>query len=223
LPVLHIQDLTYRYAGSARLLRFPDLQADAAASLLLRGPSGSGKSTLLALMAGLLAHQSGVLQVGSADLAHLGPREADAWRGRELGFVPQRLHLSPGLSVADNLALPYLACAQRVDRARIDTLLRRLGLHELRGRRPHQLSVGQAQRVALARAVLRRPRVLLADEPTSNLDDGAAQVVLDLLRELAQEERALLVVATHDARVSALLPQARCGLLTLPEAADGAR
>ena len=222
-PVLHVQDLSYRHAGSPRLLRYPDVQAEGAAQLLLRGPSGSGKSTLLALLAGLLAHQTGVLRVGSADLSRLGPREADAWRGRELGFLPQRLHLSPGLSVADNLALPFLARGLPVDPARIDELLQRLGLQALRGRRPHALSVGQAQRVALARAVLRRPRILLADEPTASLDDASAHTVMSLLRELAQEEQALLVVATHDARVAAWLPQARPWQLAGTELSDEPR
>jgi putative ABC transport system ATP-binding protein len=176
--------------------------------VLLRGASGSGKSTVLALLAGLLTAQSGRLQVGSSDLRQLSARQIDAWRGRELGFVPQRLHLSPGLDVLHNLALPYVAAGQAVDHARVHELLDRLGLRACARRRPHQLSLGQAQRVALARAVLRRPRVVLADEPTAHLDDGATAAVLKLLAELAGVEQATLVVATHDARVAKVLQQA---------------
>jgi putative ABC transport system ATP-binding protein len=206
--MLDVQDLCYSYACGGPSLRFPDLGAAQGSQVLLRGPSGSGKSTLLALLAGLLRGSCSVLRVGTADLARLGARHTDAWRGRELGFVPQRLHLSAGLSVVHNLELPYVAAGQPVEGARIAEVMQRLGLSGLGSRRPHELSVGQARRVALARAVLRRPRVLLVDEPTSNLDDAATCDVLALLSEAAAAEDATLVIATHDTRVETALPQA---------------
>lgn len=193
----------------ASILRFANFEVGQGAAALLVGPSGSGKSTLLALIAGLLTPSAGKVVVADTDMSTLPRRARDAWRGATLGFMPQRLHLSESLSVAENLALPYLACGAATDRTRITIVLEQLGLAPLAARRPHELSVGQAQRVALARALLRRPRVLLADEPTANLDDRLSAAVIELLVETARENGATLVIATHDARIRARLPAAR--------------
>lgn len=146
--------LRHRYAGGAEIA-YADFGLAAGRHLLLRGASGTGKSTLLALLAGLLRVQRGELVVAGTELAGLGPRALDAWRGATLGVVPQRLHLSDALTVAENLALPALAVGQRADSARAAELLEALDIADLSARRPHQLSVGQAQRVALARALMR--------------------------------------------------------------------
>lgn len=204
--------LTYRYPGGSALA-WPDFEAAQGAVVRVSGPSGSGKSTLLALLAGLLSLQEGHLEVAGTDLAGLGARARDAWRARTLGFVPQRLHLSEGLSVARNLALPDLAAGRPADPSRIAQLLERLGLQGLENRLPGALSGGQAQRVALARALMGRPRVILADEPTAHLDDAAAAAALTLLADAAAGEGATLVVATHDARVARAWPQARAWAL----------
>jgi putative ABC transport system ATP-binding protein len=207
--MLQLQGLEFAWSAASPALRFADFEAGQGAQVLLRGPSGSGKSTLLALIAALLTPSAGRVVVAGTDVATLARGARDAWRGQALGFVPQRLHLSESLSVAENLALPFVACGAAVDHARIGAVLQRLGLREFTARRPHELSVGQAQRVALARALMRRPRVLLADEPTANLDDVMSDAVVTLLAEAAHETDATLVVATHDARVAARLPQAR--------------
>jgi putative ABC transport system ATP-binding protein len=204
--------LAYRYAGGP-VLAWPDFEAPPGAVVRMTGPSGSGKSTLLALLAGLLALQQGRLEVAGTDLGSLGARARDAWRARTLGFVPQRLHLSEGLSVARNLELPDLAAGRTPDRARTAQLLRRLGLHGLEDRLPGALSGGQAQRVALARALVGRPRVILADEPTAHLDDAAATEALALLADAAAGEGATLIVATHDARVARAWPGAQAWTL----------
>ena len=206
-----LDGLRYRYGGrdrageggiaSAADLRFPDFALPAEGHLLLRGASGSGKSTLLALMAGLLTPTGGRLAMGDVDVGALAPAARDAWRGAQLGFVPQRLHLSPSLSVRDNLSLPYVAAGRAPDLGRIQALLDELGIGALQERRPNALSQGQAQRVALARALLRAPRFVLADEPTANLDDEACEATLALLRRAAAEHGVCLIIASHDARI----------------------
>ena len=205
--MIQTRQLAYRY-GAGPELRFPDLDLPQGGVVLLKGPSGSGKSTWLALAAGLLLPAAGSMVVAGQDLGKLQQLATDAWRARAIGFLPQKLHLSEALTVAGNLALAQWAAGVADNPAAVSQALQTLGLGELAARRPSQLSGGQAQRVALARAVLLRPRVILADEPTASLDDVSAQAALDLLAGTASRLGASLVIATHDARVAAALPQA---------------
>ncbi len=213
--MLHLRGLTYRYRQGPTLA-FPDFDAEPGERIVLGGPSGSGKSTLIALCAGLLSSQSGELRVAGLDLARASASERDAWRGARLGVVPQRLHLSASLTVAQNLALPFVSVGEPVDRPRLRMLLDALDIGALAARRPHEISVGQAQRVALARALVRRPALLLVDEPTANLDDDAVSAVLALVETCARDAGAGLLVATHDTRVTQTWPQARALRLTRP-------
>lgn len=199
--------LRLQYPGFAPL-SFPDIDLAQGAVLLLRGRSGSGKSSWLALAAGLRSPAGGDIVVGGQALSALTPVQRDAWRARNIGFLPQKLHLSAALSVAGNLELVYYAADLPVKPEAVTRVLQSLGVGDLAQRPPAQLSVGQAQRVALARAVLLEPRVILADEPTASLDDAAARDALHLLLETAQACAATLVIATHDARVVQALPQA---------------
>ena len=192
--------LQFAYPGAAPL-HFPDVDVPQGTTLLLRGPSGSGKSTWLALVAALVPPTAGSLEVAGQNLTALGRVQADAWRARTLGFLPQKLHMSAALTVAQNLGLAFWAAGVAQDRRRIDAALAAVGVAELADRLPAQLSGGQAQRVALARAVLMQPRVIAADEPTASLDDDAAREGLQLLHSTAQRYGATLVIATHDARV----------------------
>jgi len=213
--LIETRGLQYRYPPASRdgddtgqTLHFADIHLAAGEHLLLRGKSGSGKSTLLALLAGLLSPSEGQVLIAGTELQSLSQRRRDAWRGECLGFVPQRLHLSSALTVLDNVTLPFLCAGLPPDTERAEGLLQSLGLQGLGARKPHQLSVGQAQRVALARALVRRPRILLADEPSASLDDDHAAQMMALLMQAALDSGASLLVATHDARLLAQAQEA---------------
>lgn len=199
--------LEHAYPGG-ETLRFADVSVAQGATLLLRGPSGSGKSTWLALASGLLSPTAGEVEVRGQSVGRLSAAERDAWRARHIGFLPQKLHLSEALSVADNLGLVFFAAGLALDKAAVAQTLQALDIAALAERRPAQLSGGQVQRVALARSLLLRPSVILADEPTASLDDAACAASLNLLRGCASQLNATLVIATHDARVVQTLTQA---------------
>ncbi|CAN7335244.1 ABC transporter ATP-binding protein [Acidovorax sp. LjRoot117] len=199
--MIRTRGLAYTYPTGDAPLRFPDVDLNQGGTLLLRGRSGTGKSTWLSLIAGLRGASGGDLFVGGLQLGTQRGAELDAWRARSIGFLPQKLHLSSALTVADNLGLVYFAAGLSRDDSAIARALAQLGVAELAARKPHQISGGQAQRVALARAVLLAPELLLADEPTASLDDEAAADALSLLQHSAAACGASLVIATHDQRV----------------------
>ena len=198
--MLQTASLKFAYPGGATI-SFPDIALEQGGTLLLQGASGSGKSTLLALCSGLLAAQHGKIEVARQDLTVLRGAQLDAWRGRAVGFLPQKLHLSESLIVRDNLALVFFAAGLPEDAQKINAALQALGVSDLAHRKPSALSGGQAQRVALARAVLLSPQIIFADEPTASLDDDAAAQATSLLISAAKRCGASLVIATHDGRV----------------------
>ncbi len=213
--MIFTQQLSYQYPRSeatTATLHFPNVDLAQGDTLVLRGNSGSGKSTWLALLAGLLTPQQGELTVAGQHLNDLSNSARDAWRANHLGFLPQKLHLSEALTVAENLQLAYFAAGLPLNTAaksHIESTLAALGVAEFAQRKPSTLSGGQAQRVALARAVLLNPKIILADEPTASLDDEAASAALGLLQASATRYNATLVVATHDFRVAAALKIAK--------------
>jgi len=198
--MIAVRGLAHRY-GAVEALRVSDWKVAQGERWLVLGPSGCGKTTLLHVVAGLVRPSEGEVEVSGENLGRLAGARLDRWRATTVGIVLQALHLVRHLSVRDNLRLAQYLAQVPQDDARINDILGALGVGEKAARRPTELSQGEQQRVAIARAVVNRPKLLLADEPTANLDDGAALKVVDLLSEQAARHGATLVLATHDARV----------------------
>jgi lipoprotein-releasing system ATP-binding protein len=196
--------------GPLPVLEDVDVALAAGESLCVVGPSGSGKSTLLYILGTLERPTRGDVRLDGRDVHALPEPELAAFRNREIGFVFQDHFLLPQLSVLENVLAPTLVAAAKDDyAARARTLLERVGLGDRLAHRPAELSGGERQRTALARALVMRPRVLLCDEPTGNLDADSARVVADLILELHRAEPSVLVLVTHSAELAARLPQRR--------------
>ena len=195
-----IRDLRHAY-GLDDVLQIRDWQAEQGEHWLVIGASGSGKTTLLHILAGLLRPTFGKVVVAGHPLPRLKTRALDRFRGRHIGIVLQRLHLIDSLTIEDNLLLAQYFASLPSDRDRVREVLDTLELGRYARRYPHELSFGQAQRAAVARAVVNRPTLVLADEPTSNLDDAHAQRTIELIESQASACRATLLIATHDARI----------------------
>jgi ABC-type lipoprotein export system ATPase subunit len=176
-----------------------DLCLDAGGFTALVGPSGSGKSTLLHLAGGLDKPDAGRILLEDRDLSDLSAGERAQLRRRQVGFVFQFFHLIPTLTVAENVELPLVLDGARARNGRVGELLDRVGLSHRADHVPGELSGGEMQRAAIARAIVARPRLLLADEPTGNLDSATGAEILDVLCEQVAEEGTALLMVTHDA------------------------
>lgn len=199
--ILEACNLSVRRAGVPPL-DFPDLRVEEGQRVLLLGPSGSGKTTLLSVIAGLLKPDAGCVVFQGQDIYRISAAQRDNLRGRQMGFVFQTLHLLPSLTVRQNIALAFDMAGGRDDDTRVKMLLAALGLADKAKRKPQALSQGEQQRAAIARAVVNHPALVIADEPTSALDDDNARRVMEVLMFQAQENKAALLVATHDRRIA---------------------
>ena len=199
--MLEIESLAKSFGG-APVFRGVDLRVAAGEFVALLGESGVGKSTLLNAIAGLEAVDGGRIHLDGTEVTRLDERGRALLRRGALGFVFQAFHVLPHLSVHDNVALPLLLL-RRPDPARVQEVMASVGLEGLGPRLPAQLSGGQLQRVAIARALVHRPRLILADEPTGNLDPRTAEKVMDALSEAVRREGAACLLVTHSAAAAA--------------------
>jgi ABC-type lipoprotein export system ATPase subunit len=207
MPLLEISHLikTYGRPGATDRRRVVDVTSFSlmpGEQLALRGESGSGKTTFLNLIAGILAADSGRILLGGRDVVTLGEARRDRLRAETIGYIFQTFNLLQGHTVLENVLLG-MAFGAGVNRARAVTLLGRVGLSDKLDHRPHQLSTGQQQRVAVARALANQPKLVLADEPTGNLDRRNAREALSLIRDVCEESGAALLLVSHDERVLA--------------------
>ena len=201
--ILHASGLHKRFqmgAVTVEALRGVDLTIEKGEFVAIMGPSGSGKSTLLHLLGGLDAPSDGEVVLGGRRLAQLDDDEMTVVRRRQVGFIFQFFNLMPTLTAAENVALPLLIDGRPAEAyaTRVDGLLALVGLAERRDHRPDQLSGGEQQRVAIARALVTEPLVVLADEPTGNLDSDAGRAIMQLLREACDRRGQTMVMVTHD-------------------------
>jgi len=200
---------TYRRGGEeVRALDGVSFEIGQGEFVAVTGPSGAGKTTLLNIIGCMDAPTSGTLRIGGTEVQQLSERERTRWRGQRIGFVFQNFSLIPTLTVSENVALPALFARRKRDQ-RVDELLDVVGLGRRRNHRPNELSGGEMQRAAIARALINEPELILADEPTGNLDTTTGDAIIDLFKELRRKGLTIVVVTHNAAMASAAERQIR--------------
>ncbi len=194
------QKLQFKYNIETQF-QFPDLKCKAGETTLITGASGKGKTTLLHLLGGLLKPTSGEILIDDTAISSLTSKKLDYFRGQNIGLILQKAHFIESLNVLENIELASWLTDKTKKQEKAKELLFLLGLEKYASKLPNQLSVGQQQRVSIARALINEPKLLLADEPTSSLDDENAKIVADLLTNLSQKYNAALIIVTHDQRL----------------------
>lgn len=198
--MLQIHSLQHMYAGATEI-NYPDWHVDKRNHAIIIGNSGSGKTTLLHIIGGLLKPLSGQVIIDDSEISKMNQSSVDRFRGGNIGIVFQKPHLIRSLSVLENLLIAQYLGHQKIDKNAALDIMNQLDIGELKSRKVHQISQGQAQRVSIARSLLNKPKLVLADEPTASLDDSNCEKVIRLLKDQAELCSATLIVATHDHRV----------------------
>ncbi|MEE2639550.1 MAG: ABC transporter ATP-binding protein [Planctomycetota bacterium] len=200
--MIQVQQMKFRYGQQGFSLLVREMEVSRGEKLAIVGPSGSGKTTFLDLVAGIQLPESGTIRVGDMDLSQLGEKSRRDFRSSKMGLVFQEFELLEYLSVADNIRLPFLInrsiSRRSLDSDTLTQLAEQVGIGDKLHRRPHQLSQGERQRVAICRALVHQPELLLADEPTGNLDPANKNRIMDLLLDQAEKLSSTLIVVTHD-------------------------
>jgi len=204
--MLHLTDIKKSFTqpdgSELPILEIPAFEVAAAEQMVLVGRSGCGKTTLLHIIAGIGRPDSGKVRVDDWETTLFSEAECDRFRAERIGYVFQTFNLLPGFSALENILLAMRFAGRRCDRPRARKLLQRVGLSHRVTHKPAMMSVGEQQRVSVARALANKPKLLLADEPTANVDSGHQQQVLDLIRETCAEEDVALVLVTHSPEVA---------------------
>lgn len=198
--MISTKNIKFSYSKEQEFI-FPDLYCEAGSTVLITGDSGRGKTTYLHILAGLLQPNSGDIQIDATNVLALSEKETDAFRGKNIGVVFQKSYFIAALTVLENLEMASWLATGKKNTDRAKKLLQQLDIDNQGSKLPSQLSIGQQQRVSIARALMNEPKVVLADEPTSSLDDKNADKVIELLTFLSKEYKAALLIVTHDSRI----------------------
>ncbi len=201
MNVVSVEKLSFRYGSAQKGFEFPDVSIKKGEHLLIAGNSGSGKTTFLHLLSGILSPSGGSVSIDNTRIDGLKSHEMDSFRGEKIGIIFQENYFIESLSVLSNLVYIRAFCGQKADKTYIDKLLNDLGIAHLARKKPRELSRGELQRFSIARALVNKPMLLLADEPTSSLDDENCTRFIELMKDICNSYQLSLLVATHDARL----------------------
>ena len=199
--MIHTNNITFHYKNKKTVFSFPDIKLNPQENLLILGKSGIGKTTFLHLLAGLLKPISGNIMIDKVNLSSLHNHQLDKFRGKKIGLIFQKKHAIQSLNVLENLQARLFFSEKPIDHTKIEKLLAQLDLSDFKNHKINELSEGQLQRLGIALSVIHDPQVILADEPTSSLDDENCSIVIELLKNHAAQTNANLIVITHDHRI----------------------